>query len=72
LKKYNRELSTIEKIIQIQNPENILKKGYAYITANKRTIRSIKQLKANQEIIITMKDGIVNADVLKIQTKKDE
>lgn len=72
LKNYFKELSTTERIIQIQNPENILKKGYAYITSGKETIRTIKQLKKHQLITITMKDGIVDADVLNIQIQKNE
>ena len=57
----HKELLNIERIIRIQDPKNILKKGYAYVQSNGKNITSVDQLSTNQLIQIFLNDGNASA-----------
>lgn len=63
----NKELQALSRIIRIQHPENILKKGYAYLLAGETAIKSVSQLVQNQEITITLRDGRAQSKVLFVE-----
>lgn len=53
-----QKLLFLERSLTILNPEHVLKKGFSIIkTTKNEVITSIKQLKPQQEITITMHDG---------------
>ncbi|GCD77576.1 exodeoxyribonuclease 7 large subunit [Thermaurantimonas aggregans] len=62
-----KELQTITRIIRIQHPENILKKGYAYLLAGETAIKSVSQLFKNQEITLVLKDGRALGKILHVE-----
>ncbi|MFN3952297.1 MAG: exodeoxyribonuclease VII large subunit [Thermaurantimonas sp.] len=59
----HKDLSNLERIIRIQDPKNILKKGYAYVQSDGIHITSVDQLMPNQLIQIFLKDGSASARV---------
>lgn len=63
----NKELQALSRIIRIQHPENILKKGYAYLLAGETVIKSVSQLVQNQEITITLRDGRAQSKILFVE-----
>ncbi|MFN4299613.1 MAG: exodeoxyribonuclease VII large subunit [Thermaurantimonas sp.] len=67
LSKQHKELQTYSRIIRIQHPENILKKGYAYLLADNEAIKNINQLTQNQEITIVLKDGRALSKILHVE-----
>lgn len=67
LSNQHKELLTISRIIRIQHPENILKKGYAYLLAGETAIKSVSQLFKNQEITIVLKDGRAISKILHVE-----
>lgn len=52
------------------NPLNILSKGYNTVQKENKYIKSIKQLKKNDKIVINLNDGNVDVEVQKITKKK--
>lgn len=63
----HKELSSLLRIIRIQNPKNILQKGYSYLLLNGKNITSVNQLLPNQLIQIILKDGSATALVTSIE-----
>lgn len=61
---HEREMSMISRFIRIQHPDTILRKGYAYLISNEKTLTSISQLSENQIINIILQDGKATARVL--------
>lgn len=56
-------LDNTEKIAQVQNPLNILKKGFSYVLKDGKTIKSITQLKQGDNITNRFADGDVDSIV---------
>lgn len=63
LKKTNH---LIEKL-EILNPLSSLKRGYAVIKKDDKCITSIKSVKKDDDINISLKDGYINAKVLEVK-----
>ncbi len=57
-------LNNAEKIIQLSDPKEILKKGYAMITVNDAIVTSAKKLKTGDQVALTLADGKRKATVL--------
>lgn len=51
------------------NPQNILQRGYAYISQQQKNITSIDCLQIGQQIDITMHDGVATATVIDKEIK---
>ena len=66
LKKNNH---LIEKL-EILNPLNSLKRGYSITKINNKCISSVKDIKIDDNINITIKDGTINAKVLEVENGK--
>lgn len=62
LKKTNH---LIEKL-EILNPLNALKRGYSITKKDDKCITSIKNISANDEIDVTLKDGNIKAKILEV------
>ena len=60
----------IEKL-GILNPLNALKRGYSITKLNNKCISTIKNIKLNDKLNITLKDGIINASVVEVKNEKE-
>lgn len=60
------KLTNLRRILELFNPDNALKRGYALIFKDAIHIRSITQLKQADGLILRMADGTIHADVTKI------
>jgi exodeoxyribonuclease VII large subunit len=58
-----KELKTIIDKIELLNPLGVLKRGYSLTYCNKKIIKSIKDVKANDLIEIKLQDGVISAVV---------
>lgn len=63
LNKYNH---LVEKL-EVLNPLNTLKRGYAVVKGNNNVITSIKKVKLNENIKVKVQDGEIKAQVLEIK-----
>lgn len=68
----HKNLSNLERIIRIQDPKNILKKGYVYVQSDGTHITSVDQLAPNQLIQIFLKDGSASARVISTEIKTND
>lgn len=55
-------LELMERTLQLLSPESVLKKGYAIVEKDGKVVKA-SQLKQNDEIKITLTDGVVSAVV---------
>ena len=66
LTKYqNNFVNSLDKLILV-NPLNIMKKGYTLVYKNDKLVTTSVELLDNDEIKIQFSDGVVNANVKKI------
>jgi exonuclease VII large subunit len=61
--RFGQNLQSIEKIIELNNPERNLKLGYSIATFNGKIIRKAKDVKVGDEILLKLTDGIVFSEV---------
>lgn len=54
-------------LLDALNPEAALRRGYGVVRSGQGLVRSVKQLKLNDDISITLQDGTVQATVNKVQ-----
>jgi exodeoxyribonuclease VII large subunit len=55
------------------NPDNLLQKGYARVTLNRKTVSSVFDVRLNDELEIRLKDGYISSFVTgrKVSEEKD-
>jgi exodeoxyribonuclease VII large subunit len=61
LEMVKREVQGWANIISANNPMNILARGFAAVSKNGKTVKSVKEVKTEDELQIRLKDGIVKA-----------
>ena len=61
-----QKLQNIISKLEVMNPMNTLKRGYAIIKDNNKVISSIHDVKADSKLEIKLKDGIINTKVVKV------
>ena len=67
LYKFKRQnLNNIISQLEVLNPMNTLKRGYSITRKNNRVITTIKELKENDKLTISLKDGNIETQVIKI------
>lgn len=66
IKKYNHSLELLISKLELLNPLNILKKGYAIAKKQDEVITTIHKLKVNDYITIKLIDGEIEAKVEKV------
>lgn len=66
-KQKHKELQAITRIILIQNPENILKKGFVYLLKDGNHLSSVDNIAPNQSIQIIFRDGRAHAEITSIE-----
>ena len=64
LKLASTQIDTLMRETLLQNPRNVLAKGYGIIRSDNKAIRSIQQVGAS--VSIEMQDGFIHADVNKV------
>ncbi len=53
--------------LKAKNPVDILNKGYSVVKLNNKKVNSIEKINVNDDITISLKDGMLNASVNKIR-----
>ena len=61
-----QNLDNIISKLEVLNPMNTLKRGYAIIKKDDKIISSINNLGENDEIIINVSDGIIDAKIINV------
>ncbi len=61
--KENNKINIFSKILEVINPEQIIKRGYALIYQNDKIVSSSKNIKAGDFLHIKMKDGEITSKV---------
>jgi len=65
VEKLDYKLSSLKYALNMANPENVLKRGYAILkNESNNYIGSIKDIKENEDITIKLKDGSISAKIL--------
>ncbi len=57
LEKYKLSLDHAEKIIEINNPERLLRKGFSILRSNGKIIKSLKQVQIGEQFEALVSDG---------------
>ncbi|CAN5385209.1 exodeoxyribonuclease VII large subunit [soil metagenome] len=63
LGRHKDELKYALKLLELLNPQNILKRGYAIVKKGKVVIRSVTQVKTGDNYEILISDGKINVEV---------
>jgi len=67
LYKYSEQkLSHIISKLEVLNPLNTLSRGYAIVKSEKKVISSIKNVKENDIVTISLKDGDISSKIIKV------
>lgn len=65
-----RQLAHHSELLALLSPEAILRRGYAIVRQDAKTLRSIKQLKPAAIVEVQLVDGRFNAEAQKLKTEK--
>ena len=65
-----KKINHIIEKLDILNPLNALKRGYSITKINEKCISTIKNIKINDKLNITVKDGIINASVIEVKNEE--
>jgi len=60
---HRQEIVHAKQVLNLLNPANVLKRGYAVVRAGEHAVRSAKQVKQGQELTILLADGTIKAGV---------
>ena len=63
IKKNQQQLTSVEALIRMADPKNILKKGFSLTKKNGKVVRSINQLQPGDKITTLLYDGEVKSEV---------
>ena len=63
IRSIGQKLDSTEQLVQANNPERQLKRGYSISYVGDKVIRSIKEVKAGDNMNISVSDGIINSQV---------
>jgi exodeoxyribonuclease VII large subunit len=65
----DNELKNNMSLLNSLSPLNVVERGFAIPTSNKKIIKSIKDVKKTDRIQLQLKDGIVDAEVTDVHLK---
>ena len=69
--KYKKQgMEHIINKLDVLNPMNTLKRGYAIVKSNDSVVSDIKKIKKEDIIDINIKNGIINAKVIEVSNGK--
>ena len=57
--------------LEVLNPMNTIKRGYAIVKMDDKVLSDIKKVKNDDMININLKDGMINAKVLEVKYGKE-
>ena len=66
LHKQRNQLELWEKTIAIHSPERIYRMGYSLTTANGKVVRSVHDVKAGEQLLTHMADGVIQSEVVDV------
>lgn len=66
---YQHRLATVMTKLEADNPLNVLKKGYWYVSKNNKAVTSVKQLKVGENIGLTVSDGQISAIITEVKNE---
>lgn len=64
-KQQHDQLKSTEKIVELVNPMNVVKRGYTLTTVNGKLVRSISEIKEGQTLETQTSDGVIHSTVTK-------
>lgn len=70
LERFNQELAEKQQQLELLNPQQTLKRGYAYATRDDETVESIQQVKVGDQLALHLKDGVIYVDVSAIKEEE--
>jgi len=70
IQKEKKNLNSIQEKLRLIDPQNILKRGYSLTMMNGRIIKSVQQLKKDDQLETRLSDGIIESKVEKTTTHK--
>lgn len=68
----NERLTHLAARLDTLNPENVLRRGYALIRKNEKTISSVLQMKPGDEMRVQLRDGVIFSQVTGIEEKHEK
>ena len=71
LQNYAQMLSHVKESLELLTPENVLKRGYAIVYKNDKTISSVDGVELQDEIQVQFSNGKLTSIVKNIETKKE-
>ena len=63
LKNKQKDLDGIEKVVNLLNPMNLLKRGYSLTFADGKIVKSVNDVKKGQKIETQFSDGVIESEV---------
>lgn len=66
IKKATSNVETLMRVTLIQNPKNVLARGYAVVRSEGKAIKSIHQV-MNNTLEIQLHDGLINTQILEVK-----
>ena len=67
LENNKKEINNLLIQLDLLNPLNILKRGYSLTYKNKKIVKSIKNIKEKDNLIIKLSDGNINVVVRSVE-----
>jgi len=64
-KQQHDQLKSTEKIVELVDPMNVVKRGYTLTTVNGKLVRSISEIKEGQTLETQTSDGVIHSTVTK-------
>ncbi len=68
---YKNDLKNKVENLNNLSPTNTMLRGYAIVNKKDEVITSTKDLTENDQLMLTMKDGLVDAKVTKVRCNND-
>ena len=68
----NERLTHLAARLDTLNPENVLRRGYALIRKNEKTVSSVLQMKPGDEMRVQLRDGVIFSQVTGIEEKHEK
>lgn len=62
----------LERVINLQNPDTLLKKGYSISLINGKTIKAFKDLRNNDSLKTIISSGTIESTITKLEENKNE
>jgi len=62
-----KELNNVIEKLELLNPLKVIKRGYSIVYKNAEIIKSIKNIKNNDELELKVSDGIIKTSVLEVR-----